>query len=93
MFISAFFRGFVEGLLADHNKILNLIKDETRSLAEKYGDDRRTEIVANEVEQINVEDMIKDEDMVLHKGPGLQKLLRNFFCGFLSSKRKRLQPE
>lgn len=56
---------YLEGLLADHNKILNLIKDETRSLAEKYGDDRRTEIVANEVEQINVEDMIKDEDMVV----------------------------
>jgi len=56
---------YLEGLLADHNKILNLIKDETRNLAEKYGDDRRTEIVANEVEQINVEDMIKDEDMVV----------------------------
>ncbi len=56
---------YLEGLLADHNKILNLIKDETRSLAEKYGDDRRTEIVASEVEQINVEDMIKDEDMVV----------------------------
>ena len=56
---------YLEGLLADHNRILNLIKDETRNLAEKYGDDRRTEIVANEVEQINVEDMIKDEDMVV----------------------------
>jgi DNA gyrase subunit A len=56
---------YLESLLADHNKILNLIKDETRNLADKYGDDRRTEIVANEVEQINVEDMIKDEDMVV----------------------------
>ena len=56
---------YLEGLLADHNKILGLIKDETRSLAAKYGDDRRTEIVASEVEQINVEDMIKDEDMVV----------------------------
>ena len=36
---------YLEGLLSDHNKILNLIKDETKSLAEKYGDDRRTEIV------------------------------------------------
>ena len=56
---------YLEGLLADHNKILNLIKDETRGLAEKYGDERRTEIVASEVEQINVEDMIKDENMVV----------------------------
>jgi len=56
---------YLEGLLKDHNKILSLIKDETRSLAEKYGDDRRTEIVHDEVEEINVEDMIKDEDMVV----------------------------
>ena len=56
---------YLEGLLADHNKILNLIKDETKSLAEKYGDDRRTEIVHDEVEEINLEDMIKDEDMVV----------------------------
>ena len=56
---------YLEGLLADHNKILSLIKDETRGLAEKYGNERRTEIVASEVEQINVEDMIKDEDMVV----------------------------
>ena len=56
---------YLEGLLKDHSKILGLIKDETRGLAEKYGDDRRTEIVHDEVEQINVEDMIKDEDMVV----------------------------
>ena len=58
-------RDYLEGLLKDHSKILGLIKDETRGLAEKYGDDRRTEIVHDEVEQINVEDMIKDEDMVV----------------------------
>lgn len=56
---------YLEGLLADHNKILGLIKDETRNLAEKYGDVRRTDIIADEVEAINVEDMIKDEDMVV----------------------------
>ncbi|MCQ2583145.1 MAG: DNA topoisomerase (ATP-hydrolyzing) subunit A [Treponema sp.] len=56
---------YLEGLLADHNKILNLIKTETEELAAKYGDDRRTDIVHDEVEQINVEDMIKDEDMVV----------------------------
>ncbi|MBP5569386.1 MAG: DNA topoisomerase (ATP-hydrolyzing) subunit A [Treponema sp.] len=56
---------YLESLLADHSKILNIIKDETRGLAEKYGDDRRTEIIHDEVEQINVEDMIKDEDMVV----------------------------
>jgi DNA gyrase subunit A len=52
-------------LLAHHEKILNLIKEETNEIAEKYGDDRRTDIVAGEVEEINIEDMIKEEDMVI----------------------------
>ncbi len=56
---------YLEDLLAHHEKILQKIKDETNELAAKYGDDRRTDIVMDEVEQINVEDMIKDEDMVV----------------------------
>lgn len=55
----------LQGILNDHNKVLDIIKKETQELADKYGDDRRTDIVANEVEQINVEDMIKEEDMVV----------------------------
>ena len=56
---------YLQDLLANHDKILEIIKNDTNELAEKYGDDRRTDIVASEVEQINVEDMIKDEDMVV----------------------------
>lgn len=56
---------YLQGLLDDHNKILETIKNETQALAKKYGDERRTDIVADEVEQINVEDMIKEEDMVV----------------------------
>ncbi len=52
-------------LLAHHEKILALIKQETNEIAEKYGDDRKTDIVADEVEEINVEDMIKEEDVVI----------------------------
>ncbi len=55
----------LEDLLAHHEKILGIIKTETNELAEKYGDDRKTDIVAGEVEEINVEDMIKEEDMVI----------------------------
>lgn len=54
----------LEDLLAHREKIFTLIKTETNELAEKYGDDRRTDIVAGEVEEINVEDLIKEEDMV-----------------------------
>ena len=59
------FIAYCRDLLEHHEKILALIKTETNELADKYGDDRRTQIVANEVEQINVEDMIKEEDMVV----------------------------
>lgn len=52
-------------LLEHHEKILELIKTETNGLAEKFGDDRRTDIIADEVEEINVEDMIKEEEMVI----------------------------
>ncbi len=55
----------LEDLLAHHEKILAIIKTETAELAEKYGDDRKTDIVAGEVEEINVEDMIKEEDMAI----------------------------
>ena len=55
----------LEDLLAHHEKILQLIKDETNELAHKYGDDRKTDIVADEVEQINTEDMIKEEEVVV----------------------------
>ena len=56
---------YLQDLLDHHEKILNLIKEDVNKLAEKYGDDRRTDIIADEVEQINVEDMIKEEDMVV----------------------------
>jgi DNA gyrase subunit A len=52
-------------LLAHPEKILALVKDETNELAEKYGDDRRTDIVADEVEEINIEDLIREEEMVI----------------------------
>jgi len=52
-------------LLEHHEKILALIKTETNELAEKYGDERKTDIVASEAENITVEDMIKEEDVVV----------------------------
>ena len=59
------FIAYLEDLLAHHEKILAIVKTETNEIAEKYGDDRRTQIVSGEVEEINVEDMIKEEDMVV----------------------------
>ncbi|MDR0584518.1 MAG: DNA topoisomerase (ATP-hydrolyzing) subunit A [Treponema sp.] len=56
---------YFKSLLADEKKLRGVIKDETRVIAEKYGDRRRTEIVAGEVENINIEDMIKKEEMMI----------------------------
>ena len=55
----------LKDLLEHPKKILTLIKQETQHLAEQFGDDRRTDIVADEVEEINIEDLIKKEQMVI----------------------------
>jgi len=56
---------YLKDLLSSEQKILGVVKKETEEIAEKYGDDRRTEIVVEEVEEINIEDLIKKEDMVV----------------------------
>ncbi len=58
----------IEGLkelLASEKKILDVVKKETGEIQEKFGDERRTEIIAEEAEEINVEDLIAEEDMVI----------------------------
>lgn len=56
---------YLKDLLSSETKILGVVKDETEQIATDYGDDRRTEIVPDEVEEINIEDLIKKEDMVV----------------------------
>ncbi len=43
---------------------MQIIKDELLELKKTYGDDRRTEIIAN-YEEFSIEDMIAEEDMVI----------------------------
>ncbi len=52
-------------LLSDVNKILGVVKDELSEVSEKYITPRCTEIKVNEVEQIDIEDLIKEEDVVV----------------------------
>ena len=52
-------------LLANPAKIYALIKEETQELVEKFGDERRTDIVPDEVEQLDIEDLIQNEEMVI----------------------------
>jgi len=54
----------LRSILASPKKMLGIIQDEVRRLKEKYGDDRRTEIVGEEGE-IGYEDTIEQKDMVI----------------------------
>jgi DNA gyrase subunit A len=54
----------LESILSDKNKILQMIIKELEELIEKYGDDRRTELIDYE-EDIDIEDLIEEEDVVV----------------------------
>ncbi len=56
---------YYEDLLANPGKILNLIKEDMRDLAEKYGDERRTRIAAEASETLNEEDLVQDEAVLI----------------------------
>jgi DNA gyrase subunit A len=56
---------YFKSLLADKRKLFSVIKEETRSIAERFGDARRTEIVEGEIESIDIEDLIMKEDMMV----------------------------
>lgn len=62
---------YYKELLADEKKILGVVEQETRDIAAKYGDKRRTEIRVEEIGESSIEDFIKEEDVVVvisHKG-------------------------
>ena len=54
----------LRSILASDKKMLGIIQDEVRKLRDKFGDDRRTMIVAEEGE-IDYEDTIEQKDMVI----------------------------
>lgn len=53
-----------EAILADEAKVLALIKEEAQVIADKYGDDRRTEI-CNVSGEVDIEDLIPEEACVM----------------------------
>ncbi|MDW7684302.1 MAG: DNA gyrase subunit A [Bacillota bacterium] len=55
---------YLKEILANERLVYQIIKDEISVIREKYGDDRRTEIVAHE-DDFRVEDLIAEEDMVV----------------------------
>jgi DNA gyrase subunit A len=51
-------------ILASDALVMKIIRDELLALKAEYGDERRTEIVAH-TSEIGIEDLIKDEEMVI----------------------------
>jgi DNA gyrase subunit A len=54
----------LKSILASKPKRMGLLKEEMEEVARKYGDDRRTEILADQ-DDFSVEDLIAEEDMVI----------------------------
>ncbi len=54
----------LKSILASREKRMGILKEEMREVAKTFGDDRRTEILADQ-DEFTVEDMIAEEDMVI----------------------------
>ncbi|HNO12324.1 MAG TPA: DNA gyrase subunit A, partial [bacterium] len=55
----------LKGILASKAKRMAIIKDELADIKKTFGDERRTEILKKEVEEIDFEDTIADEEVVV----------------------------
>ncbi len=55
---------YYRSILKSRAKVLDIVKTETAEIAKKYGDERRTQIVAQE-EEIELEDLIAEEDVLI----------------------------
>lgn len=57
--------GKLEAILADEKKILKIVKDEMLELKKRYGDERRTRVVPQELGRLSDEDLVPDEQVVV----------------------------
>ena len=55
----------LEGILADEKEILGIIKTELLEMKEKYGDERRSQMINQELGKFSDEELIPDEDVVV----------------------------
>ncbi|MFZ1793540.1 MAG: DNA gyrase subunit A, partial [Anaerolineae bacterium] len=56
---------YLEDLLAHPEKILALVKEDMQTLADKFGDERRTKIMADERESFEDEELIPDKAVLI----------------------------
>lgn len=55
----------LEGILKSPKKILGIIKDEVIEMKDKFGDERRTQIVAQGVGEFAAEDLIPEDNVII----------------------------
>ena len=55
----------LEGILADEQEILNIIKTELLEMKEKYGDERRSKMINHELGKFSDEELIPEEEAVV----------------------------
>ncbi len=71
---------WLESVLADESKVMNIIKEDLLLMQKKFGDPRRTEI-STDTSDMDIEDLIAEEDIVVtisHQGYIKRQTLDNF---------------
>ena len=71
---------WLESVLADESKVMNIIKEDLLLMQKKFGDARRTEI-STDTSDMDIEDLIAEEDIVVtisHQGYIKRQTLDNF---------------
>ena len=71
---------WLESVLADESKVMNIIKEDLLLVQKKFGDARRTEI-STDTSDMDIEDLIAEEDIVVtisHQGYIKRQTLDNF---------------
>ncbi|MBQ9764061.1 MAG: DNA gyrase subunit A [Phascolarctobacterium sp.] len=71
---------WLESVLADESKVMNIIKEDLLEIKKKFGDARRTEI-STDTSDMDIEDLIAEEDIVVtisHQGYIKRQTLDNF---------------
>ncbi len=54
-----------QAILADPKKVLSIVRQESEEIMEKYGDERRTEVIAHAVGEFNAKSLIPNEEMIV----------------------------
>jgi len=55
----------LQSILASKSKIKQIIKSELKELDKKYGDDRKTQVIAKGVKDFSIEDLVPNEEAVV----------------------------